>query len=302
MQTINLALDWTPNINHIGFFVAEDQGFYRDADLRVQIIDPSTDNYAVTPAKKLETGAADVALCPTESLISYRTKVTPFPLVAIAALLQEDLSAIAVPATSDITRPQQLDGRTYASYKARYEDEIVKQMIRNDGGTGDLRVAYPDKLGIWDSLVNGSYDATWVFRNWEGVEADERGYDLRYFNLKDYGIPYSYSPVLAVAEATLAEREDALGRFVAATKEGFQFTHENPGKSEGILERVLPAKDRHNNVKKALGATVPFFGNPHTWGRMKEERLQDFLDWLAEHKLETASLRAGDLFTNRLIP
>ncbi|WP_116107497.1 ABC transporter substrate-binding protein [Lewinella sp. IMCC34191] len=301
MQKIKVALDWTPNINHIGFFVAEDQGFYREADLHVEFFDPGTDQYATTPAKKLETGEVDVAICPTESLISYRTKANPFPIVAIAALLQEDLSAIAVRADSNIRSPKDLDGRSYASYQARYEDGIVRQMIRNDGGTGDLRVTYPEKLGIWNSLVDGSQDATWVFRNWEGVAAEDRGLGLRYFNLKDYDIPYGYSPVMATSAPMLEQRKEELERFVEATKKGFLFTQHNPGESEGILERELGAADRGISVKKALKATTPYFGNAHTWGKMDESRLQTFLNWLSRYDLEKQSLRTSDLYTNELI-
>ncbi len=302
MQKLRLALDWTPNINHIGFFVAEDQGFYRDEGLEVEISDPSIDNYAVTPAKKLETGAADVAVCPTESLISYRTKATPFPIVAIAALLQKDLSAIAVRENSPIRTPKELDGKTYASYHARYEDDIVREMIRNDGGTGELGLVHPDKLGIWDTLVNGTYDATWVFRNWEGVEADAKGLELRYFNLEDYNIPYGYSPVIAASVNAVRENEELYRKFLAATKRGYQFTQENPGESVGILERVVPASDHDISVKKALALTTPYLGNPHTWGRMKPSRFDDFLNWLSDHKLETRPLKATDLYRNDLIP
>jgi ABC-type nitrate/sulfonate/bicarbonate transport system substrate-binding protein len=30
MTKIKLALDWTPNINHIGFFIAKDLGFFKN--------------------------------------------------------------------------------------------------------------------------------------------------------------------------------------------------------------------------------------------------------------------------------
>ena len=96
MGKLKVALDWTPNINNIGFYVAQDKGFYNDVSLEVEIIDTSVDNYAITPAKKVELGVVDFALCPTESIISYRLKSSPFPLIGIAAILQEDLSAIAV--------------------------------------------------------------------------------------------------------------------------------------------------------------------------------------------------------------
>ncbi len=302
MDTLKLALDWTPNINHIGIFVAEHQGFYRDHDLTVEILDPSTDNYATTPAKLVETGRAHVALCPTESLISYRTKAEPFPLIAIAALLQEDLSAIAVRGDGPIHTPRDLDGKTYASYQARYEDEIVKQVIRNDGGRGDLHLEYPEKLGIWDTLVERTYDATWVFRNWEGVEAEALDVPLRYFDLKDYDIPYGYSPVLAVSETDMREHTNRYKRFLDATKRGYMFTQENPGEALSILTHELPERDRHISIKRALALTTPYLGDPDTWGRMDGMRMTGFVDWIYRHGLESKRVPARSLFTNDLLP
>ena len=54
-----LYLDWTPNINHIGFFVAKDLGFYENLGIRINILDPSTDDYKITPVKKVELGESD---------------------------------------------------------------------------------------------------------------------------------------------------------------------------------------------------------------------------------------------------
>ena len=70
MNTLRLALDWTPNINHIGFYVAKELGYYRDIDIDLAITNPLDDNYTLTPAKKVELGEADFALCPTESIIN----------------------------------------------------------------------------------------------------------------------------------------------------------------------------------------------------------------------------------------
>jgi ABC-type nitrate/sulfonate/bicarbonate transport system substrate-binding protein len=105
MTQLTLAIDWTSNINHIGFFIAQEKGFYRELDLEVNIVDPSADNYQTTSAKEVELGMADFALCPTESNISYRTKSKPFSLIANAAILKEDLSAIVVKSSSGIKSP-----------------------------------------------------------------------------------------------------------------------------------------------------------------------------------------------------
>ncbi|HLL94923.1 MAG TPA: ABC transporter substrate-binding protein, partial [Spirosoma sp.] len=122
LTPIRLALDWTPNTNHTGFYVALAKGTYKKAGLDVQIISPDIDNYQLTPAKRVALGQADLAITPSESVISFQTKGVP--LVAIAAVLARDASAIITLKQSGITRPQQLDGKVYASYGARYEDEI----------------------------------------------------------------------------------------------------------------------------------------------------------------------------------
>ena len=72
MTSLIIALDWTPNANHIGFFIAQELGYFTDVNLKVEILDPSADNYKTTPAKKVELGQVDMALCPLESVISRR--------------------------------------------------------------------------------------------------------------------------------------------------------------------------------------------------------------------------------------
>jgi len=300
METLTLALDWTPNINHIGFFMAREKGFYEAQGLQVDIVDPSADNYAVTPAKKVELGQADMALCPTESIISYRTKQKPFPLIGIATIFQHDLSAIAVKADSKIAGPKDLDGKSYASYKARYEDEIVRQMIRNDGGKGEIALSYPEKLGIWDTLLNGDFDATWIFLNWEGVEAEALGVPLTLFKMRDYRVPYSYSPMLAADEQKLQSATATYQKFMAATKQGHVFAMEHPEATVEAFRPFVPEKDAKIDLSKALQLSAAAFGTPENWGKMEEATVRTFLDWIYGHGLESQKLGVGQLMTNRL--
>lgn len=300
MTQLTLALDWTPNINHIGFFVAQEKGFYTNRNIDLTIVDPSADNYAVTPAKKVELGEANFALCPTESVISYRTKKNPFTLIAIAAILQEDLSAIVVKEDSEIQSPKDLDGKSYASYKARYEDAIVQQMIQNDGGLGTIVVKYPEKLGIWDRIINDSYDSTWIFVNWEGVEAAQEGIPLRYFKMSDYNIPYSYSPVIVADEKLLETHQEAYKNFLAATKEGYLYAKSHAAEAAKILSTFVPEKDQKINLTKALQISADAFGDPITWGKIDKENITTFLNWIYTKKLETQKVPLHQLFTNTL--
>ncbi|MEM9051358.1 MAG: ABC transporter substrate-binding protein [Bacteroidota bacterium] len=298
MNKLRLALDWTPNINHIGFFVAREKGFYKETGIKLDIIDPSADDYAVTPAKKVELGQADFALCPTESVISYRTKPKPFDLIGIATIFQEDLSAIAVKSNSGISSPKDLDGKSYASYQARYEDGIVKQMIKNDGGEGKIAIDYPKKLGIWDTLLAGSFDSTWIFLNWEGVEAESIGAELNYFKMEDYGVPYSYSPLLVASESRINLDLELYRDFMAATTRGHEFARENLAESVELFKSFIPRKDEKINLAKALQISTSAFGK--NWGKMDEKRVNTFLSWIYKNDLETSELKVSDIVTNIL--
>jgi len=302
MKKLRLALDWTPNTNHTGFFVAHEKGFYNDAGIEINIQSPQEDNYATTPAKKLELGETDLAIAPTESLISYRTKSDPFSMQAIAALLQEDASAIATLKSSGITRPRDLDGKSYASYGARYEDQIVRQMIQNDGGKGVLECHYPDKLGIWNTLVEGTYDATWIFTAWEGVEAENRGIELNTFKLDDYDIPYGYSPVVCAAENMIESDGDLLKSFLHATKRGFEFAISSPEQTVEILKPYLTEHDQeHLDLLKSQKKINDYYAKDGIWGVMDSDVFDTFIEWLKVQKLVPNSLNADLLYTNECL-
>nr|WP_297919496.1 ABC transporter substrate-binding protein [uncultured Allomuricauda sp.] len=302
MKTFKLALDWTPNINHIGFFIADELGYYRGAGLKVELLNPQEDNYTTTPAKKVELGKADMSLCPFESILSYRTKSRTFDAVAIAAIFQEDLSGIAVLAESALKRPKDLDGKTYASYKARYEDEIVRQMVINDGGRGELDLVYPEKLGIWATLLSKKYDATWIFRNWEGVQAEDKDVPLRTFQLSDYGIPYGYSPVIMASKSAVDLEKEDYAVFLRTTRKGFLYARENPEDAINILKPHVPESDGDIDLLKSQKQSIPAYGTDENWGKMEKNRVHLFIEWLHQKGLETAPLVFEDLVYDGLLP
>lgn len=301
MRPLRLALDWTPNINHIGFFIAQAKGFYTDNDIDLTIFTPLDDHYQLTPAKKVELGQADIALCPFESILSYQSKKTPFDLKAIATIFKEDLSAIAVK-EGNIKRPKDLDHASYASYKARYEDHIVREMIKNDGGDGLINIVYPEKLGIWNTLLTNMYDATWIFLNWEGADRRVKDVGLRYFKMKEYRIPYSYSPVIATSSRFIDVASETLTSFLNATKQGYLYAISHPEESIAILEAHLTEEDQKCiDLSYSLSMTKDSLGTENSWGIMEPENVQQFLDWIKEKGIEENNFLLEDVMTNALL-
>ncbi len=302
MIKLKLSLDWTPNVNHIGFLIAKELGFYNQYEIDLEILNPREDNYAMTPGKKLELDLTDFAIAPFETVISLNNKANPVQAVAVYAILQEDLSCIVTLKSSNITSPKLLDGKIYASYKARYEDHIIKEMIKNDGGEGILQIIYPEKLGIWNTLLSGKADATWIFDNWEGIEASDKNIELCKFRLADFNIPYGYSPVVLTKRENITKQKDLYYKFIKATQKGFMYAKNNLTKSSEILSRYVTEYDLKNvDLEKSISSSAPHFGNESDYGKMKQERVWAFLEWLVDKGLENKAVLSQSLYTNELL-
>lgn len=312
MKSIDLALDWTPNTNHTGFYVAESKGHYDDRGVDVSIHSPAETAYETTPAKQVATGRATVAIAPSESAISYHTHPDYDSLTAVAAVCQTDMSAIVTLEESGLDRPADLDGQTYASYDARFEDHIVRQLIKNDGGAGDIEITTPPKLGIWNTLVEGDADATWVFMPWEGEMAKRDEISLNAFYLDEYDVPYGYTPLLLARPETI-EADNGLADFLKATAEGYQYAADKPAAAAEILRSEATGMDNDDSeflAESQQQIADAYLTDHGKWGVMDHSRWESFVNWLADNEILTtiggeaipaADVDTGDLYTNNLL-
>jgi NitT/TauT family transport system substrate-binding protein len=254
--------------------------------------------------------------------VSVQTSDKTVRPVAIAALLQHDTSAIAVPEGSNVKSMSDLDGKTYASYGGRFEMAIIRQMIRNAGGKGDVIEVLPPKLDCYfNQLAKGAVDSTWIFCGWEGISAEIEGVALRSFSLHDEGVPYGYSPCLLSHPSLLSSHAGRalLQSFLAATERGFQFAAANPIEAaECLIEgsghpSLTSSKGRDLTLRSQqyLSTRGLYLDEEGRWGRMSHSRWAAFVDWLFQNNLITDragqvlsrdSVDVSNLFTNDLLP
>ncbi len=227
-DTVTLALDWTPNTDHTGFYVAIAKGWYHDAAINLKFIPYGT----AVPETLMGSGQADCGISFQDSLTF--AVAAGVRIRSVMAILQHDASAIAVLASSGITRPRQLDGKVYAGFGYPSEVPTLKAVIQVDGGKGDFKVVTADSTA-YQALYSHQADFTIPFTAWEGVEAKEKGIALRYFQFTDYGFPDFYQVVLACSGSWLSAHPDVARRFVGATVRGFQYAATNPDDAAAIL-------------------------------------------------------------------
>jgi NitT/TauT family transport system substrate-binding protein len=290
--------------------LARYSGAYRKAGLDVILESPEDDQYLNTPMKKLVTGQIHIAIAPTDSVISYRTLHKEYPVVAIAAIQQHHNSAIATMAESGIDRPADLDGKVYGSYGARFEDAIVRHMVRHDGGNGMLRIVRPPKLSLWEALQEDEIDATWIFLPWEGALAQASGKKLNLFKPEDYGVPYATSPLMITTERLLERYPKEFRLFMKITRAHYEWAAKNPKEAGQFLAKaqIHPSLNQVETITQTMELLAPaLIDEKGNWGSISLEQSQAFCNWLENHDLicdpETempvqVSHRCGQWFSN----
>ena len=306
---IRLALDRTPNTNHTGFYVALAKGLYEQAGLSVELISPEDANYQIAPARRLVQREAELAITPSESIISYQSNGVP--LIAVATVLARDISAIVTLKESGIVRPKQLDGKVYASYGARYEEDIIRQLIQNDDGRGQFVSHKSPWSGIWRALMTREVDAAWCWLTWEGVKADIEGVDLNQFLFDDYEIPYGYNPVLTAHRDWIDQNGDALRRFLEATAVGFHFALKNSDEAARLLMKTAahPILTKRNFVEQSQQMVSGYYMDAEgNWGFMHRSIWVSFTNWMIRNRMLTdqegeliQKMDVDTLFTNEFL-
>ena len=230
---VTVALDWVPNLNHIGLYVAQARGWYAAAGLKVTLLPYGS----VSPDTLVLAGKADLGISGAESVTA--AVAAGQPLVSVAAIYATNAASFAVLNASDIRRPRDLDGRVYAAFGAPYETPIIQTMIRRDGGKGTFKSPTLNVFGL-DALLTRRADFMWVFGAVEGVQARRAGHPLRTFSMKDYGVPDYYTPVFTADRRTLAARRAKLRAFMAATARGYDYARTHPAEAARLMVAAAP--------------------------------------------------------------
>ncbi|KIQ15178.1 ABC transporter permease [Rhodococcus sp. MEB064] len=221
-NTIRFALDWTPNTNHTGLFVAEQEGYFADAGLNVEILPYNS----TSPDTLIDSGNAEFGIS-FQSSATY-ARAAGAKVTSVMAPLQHWATGIGVRADRpDIGSPRNLDGRTYAGFGDAGESASLEQVIRNDGGTGKFETVV---LGTsaYEAVYSGTADFTVSYFAWEGLEAEHAGTPMKYFDYTDYGFPDSYAIVVDGGDDWMAEHPDEARKFVQALQKGYQKAADDP--------------------------------------------------------------------------
>ena len=307
LTTVTLALDWTPNTNHTGIYVAQQLGYFKAAGIDLKIVPYGS----TAPEILVSTHKADFGISYQDGLTE--AVATGGDITSVFAITQKTDVVIGVRANSGITSPKQLDGKTYAGYGSPLEQPMLKYVIKQAGGTGTFKDVTLN-TDAYQALYAGQADFALPEPTWEVIQARLVGKPLTTFDLSSYGFPAIYSALIASSHQYLAAHGDVARKFLAAVLKGYQYATAHPADAANLLikanQTVLGAQQDLVSQSAQLEATSYYKDSDGQIGVQSQARWKALTDFLYTNGiLADASGKAlpnepdvSTLYTNAYLP
>lgn len=297
LEKITVVLDWTPNTNHTGLYVAKDQGFYEEEGLDVDIIMPGE----AGADQLVASGKAEFGVSYQESITQAR--IQDIPIVSIAAVIQHNTSGFASLSEKNIKTPKDFEGKKYGGWGSPIEESVISSLMKQENANPDE----VDIINIGDTdfftAVERDVDFAWIYYAWTGVEAKLRGKDINMIYLTDYSEKLDYyTPVLATNEDMIENNPDTVKAFLKATTKGYQFAIDQPAEAADILIEAVPDLDPELVKKSQEWLSPRYQDDAARWGEQKLEVWENYSNWMYENNLLEKQLDANKAFTNEFLP
>ncbi|MTI85349.1 MAG: ABC transporter substrate-binding protein [Firmicutes bacterium] len=297
LQPITAMLDWVPNTNHTGLYVALEKGWFEEEGLQMDIVQPTEGG---TP-QLVATGKAQFGVGYQEDITQARANGVP--VVSIAAVIQHNTSGFASKKEEGITRPRDMEGKRYGGWGSPMEKAVLQAVLEADGG--DFSQTDIIDIGTADffTAIERNVDFAWIYYGWTGIEAELRGMDLNFLELPklDPALDF-YTPVLITNEELIAENPALVKKFMRAAAKGYRFAIDKPEEAAQILLKHSPELDKELVLASQKYLSPRYQGDAKRWGEQKAEVWHNFAGWMYERDLLPQMIDTKKAFTNEFLP
>ena len=297
-KKITFVLDYTPNTNHLGLFVAKAKGYFEEAGFDVDIQQPPDSGADALVAS----GKAQFGISFQDWMASYLGSETPLPVRAVAAITQHNTSSLLSKKETGIESPKDLSGKTYASMGVDTELAILKSLVNADGGDFDsVNVIENNTTDEYQGLSSGAFDSVWSYDAWGVLMCKLKNMDVNAISIASIDETFDYyTPVIIANDDYLNNNADEAKAFLAAVKRGYEYASENPDEAADILLEADETLDENLVKESARELAKQFMSGTdfHDWGKFDESRWARFYEWMNEQNLTEKALDPKSGFTN----
>lgn len=302
LEKITFVLDWTPNTNHTGVYVAIANGYFEDAGLDVEVVQPPEDGAEVLVAS----GKAQFGVSFQDYIAPGLIGDDPLPITAVAAIIQHNTSGIISRAGEGMDTPKGLEGHKYATWDLPVEKATIQQVMEADGGDFSKVELVPSTVtDEVSALQSKSVDAIWIYYGWAGIACEVAGLATDYFAFADIDPVFDfYTPVIIGNNTYLTEHTEESKAFMAALTQGYEYAMAHPEEAAQILMDAAPELKSNEELVVASQKYLAdqYQADAPRWGEMDAGRWSGFFTWLNDNQLLEGTVDPNAGFSNDYLP
>lgn len=228
-DNLKFSLNFIPYGVHIGFYVAKEKGFYRDAGMEVEILKGEGSADAV---RRLGTGAVDFAMADMSTQIVGRTR--GLKIRAVGIVLDRDPSVLFSLKSTGIRTPKDMEGKSVGALTASALRDTWPALAAKNG-------VDPAKV-TWIDMPGSAYVASLMSRKVHAIatyvttlpayeiQAKRQGEEVAVLSFADFGVD-GYGSGIIATDQMIKEKPDLVRRFVHASIRGYAAAFENPAEA-----------------------------------------------------------------------
>lgn len=288
LKEIVISLDWVPNTNHTGLYVAQEKGYFKEQGLEAKIVQPSEDSASTLVAHN----RADFGIYFQPNMTSRLAKGVP--ITAVAAILQHNPSGLMSLKSLGANSPKDLNGKRYSTWEDPIDDATVAHIV------GDNLVKIPgEATDATVALRMNQFDYILAYYGWDGIHAKLQNVDTNFFFLRDYEPVFDYyAPVIITNNKLIETNPELVKKALAAMKKGYLYAAKHPEQSAEILIKHAPETNKELAMASQKYISTQYLDEEGDWGKFDYDRWDNFYDWVYKNGLLEKPLPAHAGVTN----
>jgi putative hydroxymethylpyrimidine transport system substrate-binding protein len=294
---VKLALDWYPNANHLGLFIAQEKGYFQQENLEVTLYTP------VDPSTVLQTvgsGQDDFGMSYQPDVLLARAQGVP--VVSVAAIVQHPLNSVMTLKASGLVRPRDLVGKKVGYPGIPTNEPLLDTMLKTDGAHGLkdvelVNVGFDLVPALLSRQVDAVVGAYWTH---ESIVLENQGHAVNIMRMEAWGVPDYYELVLVTSDHTLTSKPEVVERFVRAVRRGYEDGVKDPQAGVDILLKGTRGEVDEKIERPGATLLAPLWQTDRVrFGTQEMAKWAGFTQWMQAHGLLAGHVKASEAFTNR---
>jgi ABC-type nitrate/sulfonate/bicarbonate transport system substrate-binding protein len=220
-DAVTVRLKWFNQAQFAGFYVAQENGYYRDAALETSIQPGGPDFPAI---QMVAGGNEQFGVTSADQILVAREKGVP--VVALAVLYRKSPFVLFSLKASGIDAPEKFRGRKIGVKIGGNEELVYRAVLKKTAVQASSLTEVPVKFDL-TPLLTGQIEVWPGYSINEVIAAREKGFDVNIISPASYGLNF-YADTLFTTEKMLKEHADMVKRFVAATIKGWNYAAAHP--------------------------------------------------------------------------